>query len=335
MLDRSFIRQSAAAAGFDLCGVAPCRHLVRNEQFFRRWLGDGRHASLGYLERNLDKRFDVRRLVEGAQTVVVCAVGYKNGLSDGYPDDFRAKIASYALTADYHATIKGMLGDLFGRLRAAEPALAGRAFVDSAPLVEKQLAVEAGLGWIGRQSLLVTPRFGSFVLLGELVLVPQLLPDHQHQCGSCRRCVEACPTGAVCNDRAIDARRCISCHTIERTPAAEIALDGWIFGCDACQSRCPYNLRAPLHLHPAFDPLFDPLSFPPERWLAMEEAEFRTSAARRSCAAASGASKPMRRKTCAEREGNDCRRCIKKNCSVVEQFFFRYSENPYFLCRFR
>ena len=108
MLDRSFIRQSAAAAGFDLCGVAPCRHLVRNEQFFRRWLGDGRHASLGYLERNLDKRFDVRRLVEGAQTVVVCAVGYKNGLSDGYPDDFRAKIASYALTADYHATIKGL-----------------------------------------------------------------------------------------------------------------------------------------------------------------------------------------------------------------------------------
>jgi len=94
MLDRSFIRQSAAAAGFDLCGVAPCRHLVRNEQFFRRWLGDGRHASLGYLERNLDKRFDVRRLVEGAQTVVVCAVGYKNGLSDGYPDDFRAKIAA-------------------------------------------------------------------------------------------------------------------------------------------------------------------------------------------------------------------------------------------------
>ena len=172
MLDRSFIRQSAAAAGFDLCGVAPCRHLVRNEQFFRRWLGDGRHASLGYLERNLDKRFDVRRLVEGAQTIVVCAVGYKNGLSDGYPDDFRAKIASYALTADYHATIKGMLGDLFGRLRAAEPALAGRAFVDSAPLVEKQLAVEAGLGWIGRQSLLVTPRFGSFVLLGELVLAP-------------------------------------------------------------------------------------------------------------------------------------------------------------------
>lgn len=138
-------------------------------------------------------------------------------------------------------------------------------------------------GWAGSagQSLLVTPRFGSFVLLGELVL--DAACDRYDEplagagCGSCRRCVEACPTGAVCDDRAIDARRCISCHTIERTPAAEIALDGWIFGCDACQSRCPYNLRAPLHLHPAFDPLFDPLSFPPERWLAMEEAEFRTS----------------------------------------------------------
>ena len=302
MLDRSFIRQSAAAAGFDLCGVAPCRHLVRNEQFFRRWLGDGRHASLGYLERNLDKRFDVRRLVEGAQTVVVCAVGYKNGLSDGYPDDFRAKIASYALTADYHATIKGMLGDLFGRLRAAEPALAGRAFVDSAPLVEKQLAVEAGLGWIGRQSLLVTPRFGSFVLLGELVL--DAACDRYDEplagvgCGSCRRCVEACPTGAVCNDRAIDARRCIF---IRRSIRCSIP----------CRSRPNGG----------------------SRWRRRNSA--RRSAARRSCAAASGASKPMRRKTCTEREGNDCRRCIKKNCSVVEQFFFRYSENPYFLCRFR
>lgn len=218
MLDRRFIRQSAAAAGFDLCGVAPCRHLVRNELFFRRWLGDGRHASLGYLERNLDKRFDVRRLVEGAQTVVVCAVGYKNELSDGYPDSFGAKIASYALSVDYHTLLKGMLRDLFGRLRTAQPDLGGRAFVDSAPLAEKQLAVEAGLGWIGRQSLLVTPQLGAFVLLGELVLDAACdvydEPLAGAGCGDCRRCVEACPAGAVCDDRAIDARRCISCHTI-------------------------------------------------------------------------------------------------------------------------
>ncbi len=280
MLDHRLIRQSALAAGFDLCGIAPCRHLVENERFFRRWLAEGRHASLGYLERNLDKRFDVRRLVEGAQTVVVCAVSYKNPLSDGYPDGFQAKIASYALAADYHATIKGMLRALFDRLRCAAPGLAGRAFVDSAPLVEKQLAVQAGLGWIGRQSLLVTPQFGSFVLLGELVL--DTLCDRYDEpyagvgCAACRRCIEACPAGAVCDDRAVDARRCISCHTIERPTAGEIVSDGWIFGCDACQSRCPYNRRAPQHLHPAFDPLFDPLSFPPERWLAMEQTEFRS-----------------------------------------------------------
>lgn len=281
MIDHLYIKRLAAGAGFDLCGIAPCRHLAENETLFRAWLARGRQSSLGYLERNVDKRFDARRLVEGARTAVVCAVSYKNRVGEGYPPGHRTKVASYACAADYHATLRTMLGGMLDALRAAHPGLGGRAFVDTAPLAEKQLAVEAGLGWIGRQSLLVTPRFGSFVLLGELVL--DAACDRYDEplagagCGSCRRCVEACPTGAVCNDRAIDARRCISCHTIERTPAAEIALDGWIFGCDACQSRCPYNLRAPLHLHPAFDPLLDPLSFPPERWLAMEEAEFRTS----------------------------------------------------------
>lgn len=281
MLDHLYIKKLAAGAGFDLCGIAPCRHLSANEERFRAWLNSGYQSSLGYMERNAEKRFDARRLVEGARTAVVCAVSYKNRVGEGYPPEHRTKVASYACTEDYHTTVRVMLAGMLDALRKVSPALRGRAFVDTAPLAEKQLAVEAGLGWIGRQSLLVTPRFGSFVLLGELVL--DAACDRYDEplagagCGSCRRCVEACPTGAVCNDRAIDARRCISCHTIERTPAAEIALDGWIFGCDACQSRCPYNLRAPLHLHPAFDPLLDPLSFPPERWLAMEEAEFRTS----------------------------------------------------------
>ena len=150
--------------------MAPCRHLAQNEEWFRRWLDRGMNASLGYLERNLDKRFDPRRLVEGARTAVVCAVGYKNRASEGYPAGCRTKIASYACAADYHATVRTMLARFFEELRGVWPGLRGRAFVDTAPLLEKQLAVEAGLGWIGRQSLLVTPRLGSFVVLGELIL---------------------------------------------------------------------------------------------------------------------------------------------------------------------
>ena len=173
MIDHLYIKRLAAGAGFDLCGIAPCRHLAENETLFRAWLARGRQSSLGYLERNVDKRFDARRLVEGARTAVVCAVSYKNRVGEGYPPGHRTKVASYACAADYHATLRTMLGGMLDALRAAHPGLGGRAFVDTAPLAEKQLAVEAGLGWIGRQSLLVTPQYGSYVVLGELILTEE------------------------------------------------------------------------------------------------------------------------------------------------------------------
>ncbi len=278
MLDRSTIKKLAAEAGFDLCGVAPCRHLDDGERRFREWLAQGRQASLSYLERNAEKRFDPRLLVEGARTAVVCAVSYKNLTSEGYPADHRAKIASYACTRDYHATIKEMLARLFGALKADRPTLGGRIFVDTAPLAEKQLAVDAGLGWIGRQSLLVTPRHGTYILLGELILCDETesydTPFGGPRCGECRNCIDACPTGAVAENRTIDARRCISCRTIERETSGTLDLDGWIFGCDGCQSCCPYNRRAPLHANPAFGPLFDPAAMTPADWLAMTEEQF-------------------------------------------------------------
>lgn len=278
MLSSALIKKSAAEAGFDLCGIAPCRRMEENETRFRNWLSEGRQARLGYLERNLDKRFDPRRLVDGAATAVVCAVGYKNRTSEGYPPDFPAKIASYALFPDYHDLIKGMLHDLSDRLARQGVTLRGRAFVDTAPLLEKQLAVEAGLGWIGRQSLLITPRYGSFVLLGEWILTEPAdhydTPFEGSRCGRCYNCVESCPTGALPGDRMVDARRCISCHTIERAAGDCPDLHGWIFGCDACTSCCPYNCKAPLHANPAFDPLFDPLKITRQEWLAMDEAQF-------------------------------------------------------------
>ena len=177
MISGQYIKKLAENAGFDLCGITPCKHLAENESYFREWLAKGYGSSLEYLERNLDKRFDVRHLVEGAQTVVVCAVSYKNPLGEGYPPGCRTKIASYARSRDYHPVLKRMLGTMLEALRRQYPGLTGRTFVDTAPLLEKQLAVEAGLGWIGRQSLLLTPQYGSYVLLGELVLT---LPSDQY-----------------------------------------------------------------------------------------------------------------------------------------------------------
>ena len=176
MLDYQHIKKLAADAGFDLCGLAPCGHMAQNEAWLRAWLGKGYQSSLTYMERNVEKRADPRKLVEGARTAVVCAVSYKNRIGEGYPPGHRTKIASYACTADYHTTIKGMLNGMLEHLKAADPGLGGRAFVDTAPLLEKQLAVEAGLGWIGRQSLLVTPRHGTYVLLGELLLTVRRVP---------------------------------------------------------------------------------------------------------------------------------------------------------------
>lgn len=270
------IKNAASDGGFDLCGVAECRRFDDDEAFFRRWVSAGFASSLEYLRRNEEKRFDVARLVEGARCVVVCAVGYKNRTGDGYPDGFRTKVASYACMEDYHTTVKSMLRGVLGRLREKYPSLRGRVFTDSAPLLEKRYAVEAGLGWIGRQSLLVTPRFGTFVLLGEIVLCDECDrydgPMCGVGCGSCRRCVDACPNGAV-KERHIDTSACISCATVERANGLE-RLHGWIFGCDECQSCCPYNRAAPYCSKPAFAPLFDPASMDARQWLSMTEEEF-------------------------------------------------------------
>ena len=150
MLDRQNILKAAADRGFDLCGVVPCRHLAENEARFRNWLSCGYQSSLGYLERNTEKRFDPRLLVESARTAVVCAVAYKNRASGGYAPECRTKVASYAAACDYHTTLRGMLHGLLEELRGANPDLRGRVFVDTAPLAEKQLAVEEiGRVWGG------------------------------------------------------------------------------------------------------------------------------------------------------------------------------------------
>ena len=278
MFDLSQIKALAYEVGFDLCGVAQYRNFEEDRLFLERWVEQGYASSLDYLKRNIACRADASLLVEGAKSVIVCAVSYKNMVSEGYPADHSAKVASYACTTDYHTTIKQMLFELCAKLKEVNPDFSARCFVDSAPIFEKRYAVEAGLGWIGRQSLLVTPEYGSFVLLGEIVMTAECneydKPLAAIGCGECRRCVDACPNGAV-KERHIDTTHCISCATIERQGDGErCRLNGWIFGCDECQSVCPYNRKAPLATNPRFALHFNPADMTPADWLALSEEEF-------------------------------------------------------------
>lgn len=275
MFNLEYIKEVAHEVGFDLCGVAQCRIFEDDKAFLGKWIEEGYASSLDYLKRNIDCRADANHLVEGAKCVIVCAVSYKNKISDGYPADHQKKIASYACTTDYHTTIKQMLFEMCARLKEINPDFSARCFVDSAPIFEKRYAVEAGLGWIGRQSLLITPEFGSFVLLGEIVMTAECdqydTPYKGVGCGECHRCIEACPNGAI-KERHIDTSRCISCATIEcRNEESGCDTHGWIFGCDECQTVCPYNRNAPYFSNSKFAPLFNPIERMPER------EEFRTT----------------------------------------------------------
>ena len=278
MFNLEQIKRLSQEVGFDLCGVAQCRIFEKDKAFLNEWIGCDFASSLDYLKRNIECRADATMLVEGAKSVIICGIAYKNRTSDGYLANHGAKVASYACTTDYHTTIKQMLFELCRRLKEIDPDFAARCFVDSAPIFEKRYAVEAGLGWIGRQSLLVTPEHGTFVLLGEIVMTAECdsydKPLVSVGCGECRRCVDACPNGAV-KERHIDTARCISCATIERKGEGKgCNLHGWIFGCDECQSVCPYNRKAPYFTNPLFTPRYSPEEMTPEEWSELSQEEF-------------------------------------------------------------
>lgn len=277
MIDPALVKSLAVECGFSLCGVVPAEELAGERPLFESWIGSGRASGLGYMERNLDKRMNPALLVEGGRSVIVCAVNYKNEAWNQPHDPAIPKLASYALAPEYHVTVKSMLGLLLARLRETYPDLAGRCFTDSAPVLEKRLAVRAGLGWTGRNSLLVTPDYGTFVILGEIIINDEAAsydrPPGRDGCGECRACVESCPTGAICDDRMIDARLCISRATMypsEGDPATR----GWILGCDECQSCCPYNRKSPMHTHPGFDTVADYRLLTPGFWGELSDEDF-------------------------------------------------------------
>jgi epoxyqueuosine reductase len=251
VLNYHHIKKYAAQAGFSLCGVARARVLGEYEPRFSEALGASGAGALGYLVRAPERRFDPATLVSGARTVVVCALAYDSRTVDD--PDGRGRVSAHRRDGEYQPRVKAMLSTVLECLRSEDPALGGRACCDTSAILEKAWAVEAGLGWIGRNSLLVNPDYGSFLLLGELVLDAE--SDRYDEplvgvgCGSCRRCVENCPVGALvplgAEISAVDTNRCISALTIEqaRKGASVAAIHGWICGCDDCQSVCPHNSR--------------------------------------------------------------------------------------------
>lgn len=276
-ISSEFIRQTAYEEGFSLCGIARCRVLAERIEPFDRWLDAGMESGMEYMRRYRDRRFDPSALVEGAKTVVACAVNYKN---HAWNQTAVPRIASYAYAPDYHTTVKGMLARMLERIAERYPDVGGQRFSDTAPLLEKSWAVEAGLGWIGKNSLLITPRYGSFVVLGELVIDAECddydRPYAKDGCGTCRRCMDACPNGAIVSPRVIDTGRCIARLTNERMPEEPPlgSLHGWLAGCDECQSCCPYNRDTPMFTNPRFAPVIDPTETTPAFWRTLAEQDF-------------------------------------------------------------
>ncbi|MFI3302557.1 MAG: tRNA epoxyqueuosine(34) reductase QueG [Rikenellaceae bacterium] len=276
MITRSLIKQLAKELDFDICGVTQTTPLLQNRAYFDEWAGSGYAEPLEYMSRYQDVRFDPSKLIDNGRSIIVCGVNYKNKYSLTQGDSTSPRIASYALNRDYHKTLRNRLKTLLKALQSHHPTLNGRCFTDSAPLLEKQLAVNCGLGWIGRQSLLITPEFGSFVLLGEIVINHEVdsydSPLKEDRCGECRACVNSCPVGAINNNRTIDTRRCISCRTVEVEDSSDLTLNGWIFGCDECQSCCPHNQRTPMSKNSDFTPIVTPPNS--QEWRVINEDEF-------------------------------------------------------------
>ena len=247
------IRNEAFRLGFDHFGVAKADRVSDDAiERVERWIERGAHASMGYMTNNREKRYDPRLLVEGAQSIVMVGMNY-------YPVQVQQphlpQVSYYAYGTDYHTVMKEKLHQLFYYIKTLFPEVEGRAFTDSAPVLERYWAEQCGIGWIGRSRQLITTS-GTCFFLGELILTIPLTttPPTQNRCGSCQRCIEACPTNALSKTCGLDANRCLSYRTIEHKGAFDdiekVDHGNRLFGCDECQKACPWNRFATPSPHP-------------------------------------------------------------------------------------
>jgi len=254
------IKSLARGLGFEHCGIAKAEFLEKEAPLLEQWLNKNYHGQMAYMANHFDKRLDPTLLVDGAKTVVSLIYNYypPEKLPENTGD---LKIAKYAYGKDYHFVIKDKLKEFLSELQMQIGEVGGRAFVDSAPVMERQWAQRSGIGWQGKNSLLLNRSMGSFFFLAELIIDLEATPDSpmaKDYCGSCTRCVDACPTDAITQAGVVDASKCISYYTIElkeEIPSSEKGkFENWMFGCDICQDVCPWNRFSKPHSEPQFLP---------------------------------------------------------------------------------
>jgi len=273
-----FIKSQAAALGFDFCGISHSRRLNEEEERLSNWLKKGFHGKMAYMENHFEKRLNPGLLVDGAKSVISFMISYKPLNPEAYTSEL--KVSAYARGLDYHYVIKEKLNSLMDELTQKTGKINYRIFVDSAPVLDRAWAVEAGLGWIGKNSMLISRKNGSFFFLAEIITDLELeydAPFGGSYCGECTRCIDACPTGAIVASRTIDAQQCISYLTIELKESIPESFKGstaqWIFGCDVCQDVCPWNRFSIATSVPAFEASHW-ITWSKMEWVALEEKTF-------------------------------------------------------------
>lgn len=274
----NFIKSEAKRLGFLSCGISKARFLEEEAPRLELWLNKQMNGQMSYMENNFDKRLNPTLLVDDAKSVVSLLLNYypeKNQIENTY------KISKYAYGQDYHFVIKDKLKELLNSIQSNIGEVSGRAFVDSAPVLDKAWAAKGGLGWIGKNSNLLTQKVGSFYFIAELIIDLDLEYDHAttDHCGSCTACIDACPTEAIVAPYIVDGSKCISYFTIELKENIPQEMKGkfddWAFGCDVCQDVCPWNRFSKSHKEPLFNPNQELLSMSKKDWTEITEETFK------------------------------------------------------------
>ncbi|MBP6623814.1 MAG: tRNA epoxyqueuosine(34) reductase QueG [Chitinophagaceae bacterium] len=272
----NLIKTKATELGFMSCGIAKATRLNDDAKRLESWLNQGFHGQMSYMENHFDKRVDPRLLVEGAKSVVTLILNY---FPEKKQPEHTYKVSKYAYGNDYHEVIKSKLKSLIDFIHQEIGEVCGRGFVDSAPVLERAWALKSGLGWVGKNGNLLTRQAGSFFFIATLIIDLELDYDDpfvQDYCGSCTKCIDACPTEAILPNKVIDGSKCISYFTIELKEAlfnTTLNWNDWIFGCDVCQDVCPWNKFAKPTQEPAFAPK-EFITFEQSEWEEITEDVF-------------------------------------------------------------